>query len=667
MCVSPTFFRSGRAWWGVFGLLIAAPALALSWLGLRVVGTERIELEQLRREQQSQFARLAEAAIEQALAEIETELRSSETISEPGDAQLIGRLANLPVMSFRRSGLLTFPGDRLYFGEFGHRPDARVSSTQWSADVQGLVAVAQATEARGRRTEAEGRYQRIAEQAPGLAAWAEISVARLRYQGGDEGALEQLVSREWSESDGLTPSGLPAALVACAYAGRVPPADLDRFTPLLEDTLASVRAGAWWLSAEERRFHDAELRRLLQHAGATDPVSADARFDALDAIATLVQRSPPSRRDAATRIFERDPRGALLIVWVPVATDSEQWIGVALSPEPLADVLEPVLVSLLSGEPFRAELRDAADTSLWSPAMRVAEVGQVEQLRAVPGWQLAFSDPSEPTGIDQQRWLWFGFIGLLLVMLLTGVAMTAYSVRHEVELGRRQSEFVAAVSHEFKSPITSIRILMERLMGGRVGTAETTAEYYVAIERETGRLERLVNRLLDSQQIETGQHALHVEPSSLVDLVTQAIHRLQPQAEAKRIQVDATLEPDIPTVRVDRAAIGDALDNLIDNAVKYSSPGSAVTIRVQRVKHRVRIDVSDHGIGIDADDLPRIFDKFYRARRGDRQDVRGTGLGLALVKATVEAHGGVVEVSSVAGEGTHFSLHLPLDPVLVDS
>ena len=395
-------------------------------------------------------------------------------------------------------------------------------------------------------------------------------------------------------------------------------------------------------------------------------MTADVRLRDLDAIDHLVRRSPPSRRNTATHAFERGTREAFLIVWDPSATDPEQWMGVALSAQPLADMLEPVLTSLLGGQPFRVEIRDADDNQVWSQATEIAAGGQVEELRTVPGWRLVFS-PTDLTRTAQRRWLWYGFIGLLLVTLMTGLAMTAYSVRHEVELGRRQSEFVAAVSHEFKSPITSIRVLMERLVSGRVGTPEKTSEYYTAIARETGRLERLVNRLLDTQQVESGRKARAVVPSSIVDLTEQAIDRLRTQTEAKHIQVDARLDADIPAVPVDRAAIVDALENLIDNAVKYSPAGSRVTIEAQQVDHRVRVDVRDQGIGIDRDDLPRIFDKFYRARRGNHHDVRGTGLGLALVKATVEAHGGSVEVSSVAGKGSHFSLQLPMESTSDDS
>ena len=662
-----TTFRSGRGWWAVFGLLIATPALALSWLGLRVVRAERIERAQQVREQQTQLARLADAGIGNALAEIEAELRRADTVVPAGETGVEGDLADLPTMAFHRSGLLSFPRDKVYFGEFGQRPAARQSSAHRSAAIQRLVYQAQTAEARAQPAEAVDHYRRIVQRASTLRAWAEISIARLQHLGGDATALTRLTSVEWSGSGGITPTGLPAAFVACASVRRAPAEDRTAFIPLLRQTLANVRAGTWWLGADERRFHDTELQRLLRHAGSHRAVPADARFAEVEAIEQLVRRSPPSRRDAATRAFERGTRGAFLLVWSPRATDPERWSGVALSQQRLADILEPVLGSLLSDQPFGAMIRDPEANPLWSQRRDIADAWHVEELHTVPGWTLAFSGPTSVIGLDRRQWLWYGFIGLLLVMLLTGLAMTAHNVRHELELGRRQSDFVAAVSHEFKSPITSIRVLMERLVGGRVGTTETTTAYYAAIARETDRLERLVNRLLDSQQIESGQKAHTVVPSSLVDLASQAIHRLQPQAEAKGIQVDARLDADIPAVRVDRAAIADALENLIDNAVKYSPPGSRVAVEMQREDQRVRVEVTDQGIGIDPQDLPHIFDKFYRARRGDRLDVRGTGLGLALVKATAEAHGGTVEVSSVPGEGSRFSLQLPLEPASGDS
>jgi len=294
------------------------------------------------------------------------------------------------------------------------------------------------------------------------------------------------------------------------------------------------------------------------------------------------------------------------------------------------------------------------------PAGAVAREGQggvnAVLLRAITGWELAFSSPAETGWFDQRRLLWYGFICLLVIMLMAGLAMTVRVVRREVELARLQSEFVAAVTHEFKSPITSIRLLMERISGGRLRTPEAAGEYYAAVGRETDRLDRLVNRLLESQKIQAGQKRYRFEPASLRELAEAAVARLRPQAEAKSIAIRLEAGGELPEVLLDQAAMADALENLLDNAIKYSPSGTEVSVAVEAREQQVCVEVRDQGPGIDADDLPHIFDRFYRGR----QNAHGTGLGLALVKAAVEAHGGTVTVTSVPGGGSTFCLRLPI-------
>ena len=275
-------------------------------------------------------------------------------------------------------------------------------------------------------------------------------------------------------------------------------------------------------------------------------------------------------------------------------------------------------------------------------------------------WEYAFSGSIRTRGERSGRLLWYGFIALLVVMLLTGVAMTARVVRREMELSRLQNEFVAAVSHEFKSPITGVRLLMERITSGRALSPEQTKTYYTTIDQELNRLERLVSRLLVSQQIQTGRKRYSFEPASIVEIASAAIGLLRPQAETKAIRLELHAEDEMPDVPVDRTAIADVLENLLDNAIKYSPPDTCVTLTTRCADGQVYIDVCDQGIGIEPDERARIFDKFYRGRRGDQHDVRGTGLGLALVKAIVEAHNGTIEVTSTPGAGSCFSLRLPV-------
>ena len=193
-----------------------------------------------------------------------------------------------------------------------------------------------------------------------------------------------------------------------------------------------------------------------------------------------------------------------------------------------------------------------------------------------------------------------------------------------------------------------------------MASAQTAVTYFGAIGRETDRLERLVNRLLEAQQIDAGQRQYQRNPESLEEITEEVIRHMQPVADEKSINIELRPDGPIPPVLIDRASIADAIENLVDNAIKYSPSRTRIVIRVYVDGERVCVDVEDGGMGIDRDEISRVFDKFYRGRRGDRQNVRGTGLGLALVKAAAEAHAGSVEVSSEPGVGSRFSLRLPV-------
>jgi two-component system phosphate regulon sensor histidine kinase PhoR len=245
-------------------------------------------------------------------------------------------------------------------------------------------------------------------------------------------------------------------------------------------------------------------------------------------------------------------------------------------------------------------------------------------------------------------------------MLITGLAMTINVVRREEEVARRQNEFVATVSHEFKSPITGIRLLMERLQHGRVREPETTKEYYCAIDRELVRLERHVDRLLETQKLQEGLKQYRFTLTALDELTTQAINELRPLADARKIRLETNIEPHVPLVHIDKTAVRNAIDNLLDNAIKYSADGSRVLVSLYYLDSKVCVNVLDEGVGIAPGEQRFIFDKFYRGSRGQKQNVHGSGLGLALVKAVAEAHSGSIEVSSAQGKGTQFSLRLPL-------
>jgi signal transduction histidine kinase len=166
--------------------------------------------------------------------------------------------------------------------------------------------------------------------------------------------------------------------------------------------------------------------------------------------------------------------------------------------------------------------------------------------------------------------------------------------------------------------------------------------------------------LLEAQKTQEGLRQYHFVPASLAEIAERAVTAARSQAEAKAVRIDVESEPDLPKVLADQEAVNGAIENLLSNAIKYAPPRSVVKVTSYAVDDHVCLDVSDQGGGIAKDDLPHIFDRFYRKRRGNQDNVRGTGLGLALVKATVEAHGGTIEVTSAPGAGSRFCLRLPI-------
>jgi len=634
--------RSGRLWRSAFAFLIAIPALVLALLGMRVARLESLERAQEVRQQQAQLARLADTTVATMLAALQGEL------ARTGASHAIPQ--TYTVFALESGGRLMFPQDKTYFPDPG-KTDHRFEP-QWSRDTSLLFERAQTADQQT-ASEASSLFQQVRRTEPRLRAWAELALARRQFESGDPSALTNLTNPSWSRSDGLTPTGLPVALLAAAYVEGVPPVQRARFVPLLRATLDGLRAGRWWFSFEERHFYDGELRRLLELAGA-QPTREDLRLADWASIEPLARRARPSGSPS-----DLDPMAPFLLLWSH--KEDGVWLGAAISRSHLAGLIQAALHPLFSTQPFGVAIRHVKGSVLWSRTFQGKAFQDPVPLHAVEGWELAFSYPVERGTFDRQRLLWYGFTLVTVMTMVIGVAVTLHVIRREVELNRLQSDFVAAVTHEFKSPITSIRLLMERLGGGRLKTPSSAAEYHDAINRETDRLERLVNRVLESQKIQAGEKRYSFVLGSLVEVAESSIWRLRPQAEAKSIAVDLELLGNIPEIRMDKTAVADALDNLVDNAIKYSPVGTRVVIRIEKRQSHLCAEVQDQGIGIDADELPRVFDRFYRGRRGDRHDVHGTGLGLALVKAAAEGHGGVVEVASAPGQGSRFCLRLPLE------
>lgn len=240
-----------------------------------------------------------------------------------------------------------------------------------------------------------------------------------------------------------------------------------------------------------------------------------------------------------------------------------------------------------------------------------------------------------------------------------GAVAVLTDITSQKAIQKRNAEFVSAVSHEMKTPLSSIRAYAELLVEGEADDAATREEFLQVIHSQAERLQRLIDNLLNLARIEVGVVAVNKTPLSLNDLLSEAVNVMQPPAEQKRITLTSDLSPLYLGVLADRDMLLQAAINLISNAVKYTPAGGQVTVRSRLSDEDVVLEVQDTGVGLSPEDCQRVFEKFYRVKK-DRDMAPGTGLGLALVKHIVEdVHGGRIEVSSQLGQGSTFRILLP--------
>ncbi|HVO70314.1 MAG TPA: ATP-binding protein [Aggregatilineaceae bacterium] len=225
---------------------------------------------------------------------------------------------------------------------------------------------------------------------------------------------------------------------------------------------------------------------------------------------------------------------------------------------------------------------------------------------------------------------------------------------------QRRLELIGDVAHELRTPLSSIRVMMEGLTDG---VLPPEPQVYASFERELARLQRLVQDLQELSRVESGQIALTLRPVDLVERITAASVRLRPQFEDKQVDLQLDLESDLPPVQADSDRIMEVLINLLGNALQYTPSGGHVIVRATREAEDIHVAVADTGIGILADDLPHLFERFYRVDKSRSRAGGGSGIGLTIAKHFVEAHGGRIWATSAgAGQGSTFAFTLPISP-----
>jgi len=482
-------------------------------------------------------------------------------------------------------------------------------------------------------------------QQPAARAEALLRIARLERRLNHPDAALAAYERMLQET-AVSPDGVPYALLAAGARCELLADTRDPRHSVAEATerlRAALIEGRWPLHRATFEYYWAEMNRLGHTAD--DPPKDALDFSLL--VSRLYEQWQQALRSGSSSNDRETQPDASLLIWH--ATPSRLtalyapagWLGAGLKLPANADDIRWRLLasnSLAGTDPH--VLRSLAEAQL---------AGRLE-----------FSSVSAISNAGLNRALWLAGVGLMLVLVLAGAYALYRGVSRELRVAQLQSDFVSAVSHEFRSPLTSLSGISELLVNGRFADESRRSQAYTYLERETGRLKRLVEDLLDFGRMESGRKQYQIEPHDVFGVVRAVVADFREEALAGGFEVELNLDANAPTVKADEEELRRAIRNLLENAVKYSPECRTVWVE-GRVNHRqVAISVRDRGMGIEPREQREAFQKFVRGAAAKKAGIKGTGIGLSMVRQIVEACGGEIRLESVAGEGSTFTLLFPL-------
>jgi signal transduction histidine kinase len=668
--------RIGGEFLVVFVLTILLPGVLLAVFGVRALLQERrAATEQLR----EHLDVAADTAVRDLIREVDgwqTELEqlTRGDLAQINNTQLSPRLRALAadpdagvIAVVGPQGVTYWPEKRLLYALDSPPESVSASSSE--------LAAAESIEIRDKDyPRASALYSRLlASAAPTDRTDVLLRLARTyRHSGREDDAL-----RIYRELEGVSSSvdGLPATLIA-EYEVSEPWAAARLARDAQVD--AALRAyrrlveGDWTVDQASYAFYATGLRdRLIELHAPVEELQRlgelERRKRALTEAAVEVRvilestvsgsGRPPvafQTRDLAhvaltTPAADSRVRGAALV--------ATEWFSKSVLPKTFGSALAQALDVQLQAGPY--ELSVSVD----GHASTATLVSTREASDLNPSWRLRVwsHDPNALTADVAKRQAWFvALLALVVMSLVFGASLTVRVVRKESEIARLKSEFVSTVSHEFRSPLTGIRQLGEMLMRGRVPDEHRRQEYYERITKESERLARLVENLLDFSRMEDGRHEHRRESIDAATWLRDVVAECQSRCADKPLSVAATIPADLPLISGDRDALSSAVQNLLDNAIKYSPGRQTVWLDAWTDAGGLRIAVRDEGVGIPEADRRRIFEKFRRGSGEISREVKGAGIGLNLVEHIVRAHGGQVIVESEPGRGSTFTIALPI-------
>jgi signal transduction histidine kinase len=616
-------------------LSVGPPAATLVWLGWRFASQDRAFLEKEAVERQRAVGQAVVRSLDEAL---------TDAGRLPSGGPLPDGLIRLTLTS---RGIEAAPSNRvLWLPVVPPMPEAEA---RLFADVERL-------EYQGDTDRALGGYLTASSKAPPIRAGALVRIARVHR-----------TERRWDEAikayDALATiadvafEGTPADLVArrakCAVLEGVGRRDdLARESAAL---VSDVLAGRWKLDRAAYELTAADLERWT---GRPLPGTGTHRV-----FSRLVDR-----------LWEDQQRGAQLTPGRSLIQVDETPVTVLVARERGASRIVAMAPDVVSA--WLDRLPASADpehrvTVLSASGMAVAGTPPAETdrpitwTRAETGlpWIVSVSagDGSRLNRLlaTRQRQLWLG-LAAILALLGGGSYFLWRVVQRELAVARLQTEFVAAVSHEFRTPLTSLRHVTELLTESDDVPASRRQAFYGSLGRNIDRLHGLVESLLDFARMESGRKPYDLQPIDAGDFAREVVLQFQKDVEPRGFTIEGAIDPRVELmVQADRAALANALWNLLDNAVKYSPVSRLVEVSVTRGTDHIAIAVRDRGLGIPRSEQKDVFDRFVRGTNAAVHAIKGTGLGLAMARHIAEAHGGRIDLESEDGVGSTFTIVLP--------
>jgi nitrogen-specific signal transduction histidine kinase len=600
---------------------------ALGWAGWRLLDQERALDEQRTRDRIESAADALAAGIRGKLAEAGERL--SGWLSDPSAP--VPAIGGAVVVGVRPDSTDVTPAGELPF----------VPAVPLPRIADALLAV-ESIEFAGPVNRAADEYRRLADQgAPELRAGALLRLGRVQRKIRDHaGAL--VTYQRLSELGAVRTDDLPAELAGLTglRATHAAMGNRKRSDEVSQRISKGIDSGRWQIARGTAELYRETFMQPPSEAWRLANALSETWRDADGRLSARGQR---------VFVGSDGPGPSVLVAWRSSGTAT---VALAAS----ADRFFELPTAVHTGW----QLIDAEGRVICGPASTPSRsvahiIGNAEYPWTLHTW---VTSPPLPVGTPSSRTVLIAMMAAMFAFVWGACYFMARAIRREAAVARLQSDFVAAVSHEFRSPLTTVRQMAEMLDEDRVPTEERRHKYYRILAAEAARLQRLVETLLNFGRMESGAERYRFADLDASALVREVVTEIAPRAResGKTIEIDG---PDAMRVRADQDALSMALRNLIDNAIKYSPGQPTVWVRWRQDDARAAICVVDRGVGIPRSEHRTVFDRFARGRAAIEANIKGTGVGLSMVQQIVTAHGGEIRVESEPGRGSTFTLLLP--------